>query len=645
METENSVGFVVEIEGTRVRARMLANTNNLTYYRNGQVYRGIGIGEYVGIQRGPYKLVGKVVHEYLKDINQDFDNQEFATNRFIREIDISIIGAFRNNKFKFGISIFPQIFAEIILLNSDEIYQVLTGNRKNSWSSINIGKTIPEGIGYSVDLGDLFNTHFAIFGNTGSGKSNTLAKLYTELFTFYQKRTRDFNDSKFIFLDFNGEYTKPNTLTPDKLVLKLDTSVKEGVDKIKLPKSEFWDPEMLSILFLATKQTQEPFLRSTLNYFKPEQEVIDKEKMINFLVMAFQQVFLSTHKDEKSLELLKIVLNDLNVRPSENKELSIWLTAKWNGTTRDYYIISENKSQKDSEVNPKKGSEENSENKIEVLKKKGEYYYFSNATKQKFQKAVRNDLTGEEVLDENIWIDNPLVLLSVLVHLEMIYKLSYGYNQFEFINPLLTRIESRKKMFNKIIQVSDEDNFMNTFCTVISLRNVNREAKDIIPLLVSRYVYRFQKRRVQNLDKIDKIINLIIDEAHNILSVGKSREADKWQDYRLDVFEEIIKEGRKFGFYLIIASQRPADISATIVSQMHNFIIHRLVNENDLRMLDYSLNSLDRVSKSAIPTLVPGSAIFTGTSFPLPVMVQVDALDQEKSPQSDNVDLNAIWHC
>lgn len=617
METENSVGFVVEIEGTRVRARMLANTNNLTYYRNGQVYRGIGIGEYVGIQRGPYKLVGKVVHEYLKDINQDFDNQEFATNRFIREIDISIIGAFRNNKFKFGISIFPQIFAEIILLNSDEIYQVLTGNRKNSWSSINIGKTIPEGIGYSVDLGDLFNTHFAIFGNTGSGKSNTLAKLYTELFTFYQKRTRDFNDSKFIFLDFNGEYTKPNTLTPDKLVLKLDTSVKEGVDKIKLPKSEFWDPEMLSILFLATKQTQEPFLRSTLNFFKPEQEVIDKEKMIQFLVKAFQQVFLSSHKDEKSLELLKIVVNDLNVKLSENKESSIWLTAKWNGTTHDYYY-----------VKPK-------ENTV--------HCYFSEI--ENFQEKVQNDLTEEGVLNENNWIDNPLVLLSVLVHLEMIYKLSYGYNQFEFINPLLTRIESRKKMFNKIIQVSDEDNFMNTFCTVISLRNVNREAKDIIPLLVSRYIYRFQKRRVQNLDKIDKIINLIIDEAHNILSVGKNREADKWQDYRLDVFEEIIKEGRKFGFYLIIASQRPADISATIVSQMHNFIIHRLVNENDLRMLDYSLNSLDRVSKSAIPTLVPGSAIFTGTSFPLPVMVQVDALDQKKSPQSDNVDLNAIWHC
>ena len=178
----------------------------------------------------------------------------------------------------------------------------------------------------------------------------------------------------------------------------------------------------------------------------------------------------------------------------------------------------------------------------------------------------------------------------------------------------------------------------------ISLRNANRDTKDIIPLLVAKYIYQKQKRLIGNSEKINRTTHFVVDEAHNILSANNNREDDKWRDYRLDVFEEIIKEGRKFGFYLTIASQRPADISATIVSQMHNFIIHRLVNQNDLNMLSNTLNSLDRVSQSAIPTLAPGCAIFTGTSFQLPIMVKVDQLDDQMAPKSENAELDKVWN-
>ncbi len=107
--------------------------------------------------------------------------------------------------------------------------------------------------------------------------------------------------------------------------------------------------------------------------------------------------------------------------------------------------------------------------------------------------------------------------------------------------------------------------------------------------------------------------------------------------------KKLLKKAGNLVSFLTIASQRPADISATIVSQMHNFIIHRLVNEVDLNMLGNTLNSLDSVSKSAIPSLAPGSAIFTGTSFPLPVMVHIDQLDRRHAPSSDNANFKKIW--
>jgi DNA helicase HerA-like ATPase len=109
------------------------------------------------------------------------------------------------------------------------------------------------------------------------------------------------------------------------------------------------------------------------------------------------------------------------------------------------------------------------------------------------------------------------------------------------------------------------------------------------------------------------------------------------------MFEEVVKEGRKFGVYLTLSSQRPADISPTIVSQVHNFFIHRLVNDRDLQLLDNTISTLDAVSRSLIPNLARGCCIVTGTAFELPMVLQIDQLTQVQKPDSDDVDLKTLW--
>jgi uncharacterized protein len=153
-----------------------------------------------------------------------------------------------------------------------------------------------------------------------------------------------------------------------------------------------------------------------------------------------------------------------------------------------------------------------------------------------------------------------------------------------------------------------------------------------------------EHKRTTNQTEINKTVHLIIDEAHNILSAQSNRAAGDWKDYRLDLFEEIIKEGRKFGFFLTISSQRPADISPTVISQIHNFFIHRLVNNKDLELLDNTITTLDRVSKNAIPTLAAGSCIITGTAFVMPVFANMTYIkEKELRPSSDNVNLLELW--
>src|SRR5690606_24290061 len=117
----------------------------------------------------------------------------------------------------------------------------------------------------------------------------------------------------------------------------------------------------------------------------------------------------------------------------------------------------------------------------------------------------------------------------------------------------------------------DECNGSGRLLTIISLKKCNQEMKKVLPLLIVKHFFHQHKESVDS--PIDKTLHIVIDEAHNILSQNSTREAESWKDYRLELFEEIIKEGRKFGVFLTLASQRPADISPTIISQIHNFFI------------------------------------------------------------------------
>jgi DNA helicase HerA-like ATPase len=162
-----------------------------------------------------------------------------------------------------------------------------------------------------------------------------------------------------------------------------------------------------------------------------------------------------------------------------------------------------------------------------------------------------------------------------------------------------------------------------------------------LPLLFAKHYYNSHKATVATPP--DHTVHLIIDEAHNILSDQSKRESETWKDYRLEQFEEIIKEGRKFGMFITIASQRPADISPTIVSQLHNFFIHRLVNDRDLFLIGNTISTLDGLSRSLIPGLPQGCCVVTGTAFDLPMLIQVDCLPRNRRPASEDVDLESLW--
>lgn len=618
MNTKYVVGNVISIDGLKITVLMRENTNMLSYFFNGETYRGVNIGEYIGIIRGPYKIVGKVEKEYLEDKTKEYKKQTYELNRFIRKIEISVIGSFFNDTFEFGIRCFPMIFNEVVLLNVSEIQTIIQGKNGSSKYKISFGKSVQEQIDIELPWDKVFNTHIGIFGNTGSGKSNTLSKMYTELFRKNNVSLFLDGKSQFLFLDFNGEYTGLNTLSPKKKVLKLSTKSENG-DKIIISPENFWDIETLSILFSATEKTQRPFLQNTIKYFvNSGTHDISTEDIIAGISSGFENVFKGNNNKE-SLRLLNDIYNIIGLTFNDqgrftdsngNLHTIPWCKYLWHSSQMTYYLNGDY-------INDKSGEE------------------ISNK-RRRLERILGLDEIRVNI--DSLTITNKL---KIIVYLQLIYGLRCNYVQFEHINPLIQRIESRSKFIDKIINIGKDDRSYTV--TVVSLRNCNQDAKKMIPLLIAKQEYLKHKESNADNECIEHTYHLIIDEAHNILSEQSKREEESWKDYRLEVFEEIIKEGRKFGFYLTIASQRPYDISATIISQLHNYFLHRLVNELDLKMISTTINSLDTISKQRIPNLTPGQCIVTGTSFELPLLVQVDRLTKEEVPNSDNADLVRLW--
>ena len=213
----------------------------------------------------------------------------------------------------------------------------------------------------------------------------------------------------------------------------------------------------------------------------------------------------------------------------------------------------------------------------------------------------------------------------------------------EHISSLIPRLENQMKEARKLYETTPGSGLLGPDkpVKVFSLLDSNQEQKKLVPLIIAKYVYREQRSRGRC--EPDSSVHLIVDEAHNILSYDSQRESESWRDYSLETFEEIVKEGRKFGMYLTVSSQRPSDISPTIISQMHNYFIHRLVNDDDLRAIGKAVSFIDNATSSMIPVLPQGACIASGTAIPYPTQVQVDKMPMNKQPHSYDRDLASAW--
>lgn len=185
---------------------------------------------------------------------------------------------------------------------------------------------------------------------------------------------------------------------------------------------------------------------------------------------------------------------------------------------------------------------------------------------------------------------------------------------------------------HKIDSFLDGDSKLLRIC--LSGIDFEFNAREIIANAIGRYVLN----KARNSDFLKIPLILLLDEAHNFLGHHIGTE-----DYavKLDAFDQIAKEGRKYCLNLCIATQRPRDIPDDVLSQMGTLIVHRLTNDRDREVVERASGDIDRSAAAFLPTLGPGEAAIIGVDLPIPLAVKI--LPPNQKPHSRGADYQKHW--
>lgn len=561
------VGRIIEVKGLSIKAKL---NKILPPYivENGKRESSPKINGFVKTKVGIETIICQVVGEY---------NIENTTNISDYYLDLQVRGNIDNGMFVQGLRMLPIVSAEIETLDQQD-YSIMYHSVDNG---ICIGNDLfDEKRQIYVNINNLIASHIGVFGNTGSGKSNTLTKILNE----YSKILFEYktNRSKCIIFDLNNEYGKNAICANDNKVTYHLTTRKDSKKKIPLKLSDLSEDEFITLLN-ATEKTQVPVIKNAYR------KTFSKEK--EYDEYYYKKIIISIIKNNKK-NLFQTIRHQLKdyIRNIDN--------FKYHSKYETFYYQEE-----DATIYPSSDYFENYISNIKVF--------------------IPRDQADRFIFD---------LCFSVAIENE-------NGIQLDYMMPLISRAN---KLFNDFKHIFDFNSnnksiFNGKNICVVQLGTTNMDMKEIVPAIISNHIFNKLANVKEDKGEIVQTVNIVIDEAHNILY--EDRNSLKSHSVVLDTFEKIVKEGRKFGCYLLISSQRPSDISQTIISQMHNYFIHKLVNPGDISKIRNAVAYLDSKSLDFITVLAPGECIVSGTAFQLPTFVYVDQVNDINRPNSENVKL------
>ena len=580
----------------------------------------------------------------------------------MRKMSLNPLGTLRKTTYKSGeeeeynfqrgADALPSIGTGVLLPTMKQLQSIVeSGERKR----VKIGTSPLAGNAkVCIDPDRLFGRHLAVLGNTGSGKSCSVAGLIRWSLEQAQQESDSFPNARFIVLDPNGEYTRAFSDSKGAVkarIFKVAPDKESKAFLLQIP-LWFWNSAEWSSFTQASAKAQRPLLKRALREVKagrlivqeasPEERNLRLRRFLTSTMISIQRDLragiIKTEETKfghrlkaikEDLETKKVEFSDNSLEPIE-EAIRVALENTYNSFKKEGKIV--------------------------------EYYHaFTEAQVESIIEALTSALEQhggiiyQEGPDEDMPI--PFTGTDFADHLEILAEQERVSQYLDFLVMRIRTFLSDTRMksvvgascnltleswLNNYIGGDEED---NKCVTVLDLSLVPSEVIHVITAVVARMVLE-ALQRYRKLNRVTLPTVLVMEEAHTFIKrYNEDIENHNGASICCQVFERIAREGRKFGLGLVLSSQRPSELSPTVLSQCNTFLLHRISNDRDQelvrRLVPDNLKGLLR----ELPSLPSQNAILLGWASELPVLVKMNDLPQSQQPHSDDPDFWNVWTC
>lgn len=649
-DRRRAIGKVVSVAADRLVVELHGGTANFTIVGFDDVHYVARLGSFVVMPVQAEYVVAEVVGLREKDTPQSRADQGESTEldkagsaKYLDLVPIGMLPQRRDGAFRFGVSTFPSLYADALYVLDEELDRIfevqnatevvpkpMGDGKATRYNSLSIGTSVVfQDYAVKVRIDDFFGGHSAVLGNTGSGKSCTVATLLQSLF---EKREEYFaRGATFFLLDVNGEYRSafkelPPSVKRRYVKLEADpTSLAvapfDGAETTAVFRLPHWfmTVEEWELLLRASERTQQPVLRSALGL------------ATLFSFGGGNQAELENLKNHILAKCLLHVLNSGESSPAKGDRVKALLTTF------------ETESLTLEELGPlAKVAYGEMKQQTELMDKLAPYVDDDVKIPNYSNRAFKfEDL--EQAFDLALLYEEAHGNMHIRDYCsQMITRFKWIKEREEFaflcVPPEKLEVYERDvaQFVERCIGFSRADDGLQKSAQVIVL-DMN-EAGDEVVEVASAVMARLIFDRLRRAEPRNRTpVNLILEEAHRYVSERPS-------NYAIDasrIFQRIAKEGRKYGLFLMIASQRPSELSKTVLSQCSNFVVHRIQNPDDLQHIRQMTPFVSDSVMKRLPSLPKQHALIFGNAVNLPTTFKVR--DVRPKPKSDDAAIRDLW--
>ena len=568
-------------------------------------------GAHVKVKEGSIRT--NMINQHLVFV--DNNRQIVSEVEYVHDniIETRFIGEIVNNNFQGGIISKPSINASIRLLDENEM-TMITGN--NEFGNMTIGcSPFYNNKPVYMSINNLFSNHLTILGNSGSGKSYGTTKLLQTLF-----KTPNFYPYKatLIIFDNNGEYISAfnnlNQINPNYHFKVITTSNTNSFEKLRIP-TWLLNIDDLALLLRLEKVSQLTLLERMIKLariFSLNDEISYRYKN-HILAKAMLSIFYSNKLPNTKRNDIFDLFNTCTT-----KEFNMEADVEGAGYTRKFRECFNVDSQG---------------NFTESILVSKYIASFVDPSLDNYEPTTYNKYNLEDLekalnftlISEN-WFNNDKtygdsIAVKVKLHSLIISenRKFFEYDSFIGVEQFLSSL---------VINNGQKYQILN-----INLEDIDDSIAKVITKIFSRIIFEYTKA-LQNRATIP--FNLIVEEAHRYIKSGEDIDLIGY-----NIFDRIAKEGRKYGVLLTLISQRPVELSETVMSQCANFLIFKTTHPRDIEYIGKMVPNITEEIVEKQKALQPGYCLCFGSAFKVPLITKVDL--PNPVPESANCNVMKTW--